>query len=340
MRILVVGASGYVGSRVIPALLDRNHVVRAGARRPEKLDKFYWNQKVERVTVDASDPKTLPAALQDVDAVVYLVHGMRSHNFRDADLQAARNIRIAVDQSTVLRLVYVSGLVPDVPREQLSEHLLSRWEVEEELSRSERSVVTLRAALIIGSGSTSYELMGQLSERLPITVVPDWMKKQVEPIAVIDLSAAVIGAVERPLGTQSFDIGCGQVLSYPDLINVFGKIAGMPRPRVTVPWLPGKLVGTAAALITEVPGPTVTALMQSLHEDMVTRDARWIMDLVPAHYRPLSVVTALMRALLAPNEALDADQRDVMAALPGDPEWAVASAQARKYTATGIPPRK
>ena len=340
MRILVIGASGYVGSRVIPALLDRNHVVRAGVRTPDSLKRFYWDPRVEHATVDASDPETLPAALRDVDAVVYLVHGMRSHDFRDTDLRAARNIRAAVDQSTVRRLVYVSGLVPDVPKEQLSEHLRSRWEVEEELSRSECSVVTLRAALIIGSGSTSFELMGQLSARLPVTVVPGWMKRQVEPIAVIDLSAAVIGAVERALGTQSFDIGGGHVLSYPDLITKFGEIAGMPRYSVAMPWLPQILVGKAAALVSDVPGATVTALMQSLHEDMVARDARWIGDLVPADYRPLDVATALIRALLAPNEALDAHRRDVMAELPGDPDWAVASAQARKYSAIGIPPRK
>ena len=340
MRILVVGASGYVGSRVIPALLDRGHVVRAGVRNPQKLDKFYWRQRVEHAAVDASDPEALPAALQDIDAVVYLVHGMGSHNFRDSDLQAARNIRISVDQSDVRRLVYVSGLIPDVPKENLSEHLVSRWEVEEELSRSGCSAVTLRAALIIGSGSTSYELMGQLSQRLPITVLPNWMKKQVEPVAVLDLIAAVIGAVEQPLGTESFDIGGGHVLSYPDLIKTLGDIAGMPRPQVSVPWLPGALVGKAAALITDVPGPTVTALIESLREDMVTRDARWIGGLVPACYRPLPIATALARALLAPNEDLDASGRDVMAALPGDPDWAVASAQARKYTATGIPPRE
>lgn len=340
MRILVVGASGYVGSRLIPALLHGDHVVRAGARNPEELDRFFWNHRVERATVDVSDPETLPAALQDIDAVVYLVHGMKSNDFRDVDLQAARNFKEAVDQSAAHRLVYVSGLVPEVPTDQLSEHLLSRWEVEKELSRSECTVVTIRAALIIGSGSTSYELMGQLSERLPVTVVPDWMKKQVEPIAVIDLSAAVIGAIERPLATQSFDIGCGQVLSYPELISTFGKLAGMPRPEVTVPGLPEKLVGKAASLITDLPGPTVTALMESLHEDMVTREARWIGTLVPPHYRPLEVAPALARALLAPNDTVDADSRDPMAALPGDPEWATASTQARKYTATGIPPRE
>ncbi|WP_241386869.1 NAD(P)H-binding protein [Rhodococcus sp. CH91] len=340
MRVLVVGASGYVGSRVVPALLTTGCTVRVGARDPTSVRRFRWYDRVETAAVDVTASHTLPSALADVDVVVYLVHGMRSANFRDLDLTGAREMRRAVDASSATGIVYVSGFVPDCEPQEMSEHLLSRWEVERELARADRSVITLRAGIVLGSGSTSFEVLGQLGGRLPVTMVPDWMYALVEPIAVVDLTTAVLGAVFSELPTESFDVGCGEMSSYPDLLRLYGAITAMPRVRVTLPRLPATVIGRIGSWLTDVPSVTVTALMESLRHDMIARDRRWIGRLVPSGYRPVGIERALQRAVLPADPAVAPEDRDPMGALPGDPPWAVAAAEARRYSARGIPPRR
>lgn len=340
MRVLVVGASGYVGSRVIPAFLAHGHTVRAGARDPDSLRRFWWHDHVEVAALDVTDEATLPAALADVDTVVYLVHGMRSTDFRAVDLTAARSVRRALDASAVTRAVYVSGLIPQVDTAELSEHLLSRWEVERELSRSRVPVITIRAAIVLGSGSTSFEVLGQLGGRLPVTVVPDRMNSRVEPIAVVDLVAAVLGAARSDLPTTSFDVAGGEIISYPDLLKRYGDITGMPRAQIRVPFLPDAVLGRVGAWIADAPSETVAALMESLRHDMIARDHRWIGTLVPPDHRPLGIDQALCRAVLRPDPGTPPGRLDPMGALPGDPAWAVAAKEARRYSARGIPPRR
>ncbi|MBS9371943.1 NAD(P)H-binding protein [Rhodococcus sp. B50] len=338
MRVLVIGASGYVGSRVVPAVLATGGTVRAGARDPLSLQRFWWHDSVETTEVDVTDGDTLPAALDGVDVVIYLVHGMRSADFREVDLAAAHEVRHAVDESSASRLVYVSGFVPDCAPHELSEHLLSRWEVEQELSRSSRPVLTLRAGMVLGSGSTSFEVLGQLGGRLPVTVVPDWMNSRVEPVAIVDLTAAVAGAAVSELPTRSFDVGCGEVLRYPELLRLYGRITGMPRAQVTLSGLPEAVIGRIGSWLTEVPSETVAALMESLRHDMTARDSRWIGSLVPSGYRPLGIERALQRAVLPADTSVPCGDRDPMGPLPGDPGWAVAATEARRYSARGIPP--
>jgi len=340
MRVLVIGASGYVGSRVVPTFLAAGCTVRAGVRDPRSLQRFWWHDSVESAEVDVTDGNTLPAALDEVDVVVYLVHGMRSAEFREVDLAAARAVRHAVEVSSATRIVYVSGFVPECDPEALSEHLLSRWEVEQELSRSSRSVITLRAGMVLGSGSTSFEVLGQLGGRLPVTVVPDWMNSKVEPVAVVDLTAAVAGAAVSELSTRSFDVGCGEVLRYPELLRLYGRVTGMPRAQVTLSGLPEAVIGRIGSWLTEVPSETVAALMESLRHDMTARDCRWIGRLVPSGYRPVGIERALQRAVLPADTRISYGARDPMGPLPGDPDWAVAAAEARRYSAQGIPPRR
>lgn len=340
MRVLVIGASGYVGSRVVPAFLAAGCTVRAGVRRPEALRRFWWHERVETAPVDVTDPRTLPHALDDVDVVVYLVHGMRSKHFRDIDLTAARSVRHAVDASPAARIVYVSGFVPDCAPDEMSEHLRSRWEVEQELSRSNRTVLTLRAGMVIGSGSTSFEVLGQLGGRLPVTPVPGWMASRVEPIAAVELVAAVLGASVADETGRSFDIGCGEALRYPELLRLYGAITSMPRAQVVVSGMSGAVIGRVGSWLTDVPSGTMAALMESLRHDMTARDRCWIGRLVPPSYRPLSIARALQRAVLPPDMSVPCATRDPMGALPGDPEWAVAAAEARRFSARGIPPRR
>lgn len=326
MRVLVIGASGYVGSRIIPELLHRGHTVLAGARDPDKLHAFWWCASVRPVALDVTDSASVSAAFngsEPPEAVVYLVHGMDGDDFREIDLQAARRVRRTLHGASIGTLVYVSGIIPEVPREDLSEHLLSRLEVEEELARTDARFVSLRAAIILGAGSTSFELMTQLARRLPVTVVPDWMNHRVEPVAVTDIARAVCGALENPSARGAYDLGCGEQLAYPELVQrVLGHI-GAGRASFRASFLPHKLVGKVASLISDVPSSTVRSLMESLSEDMVTADVRWIEAFLPfGDDRPVSIDEALRRAVTPPDETIPAAQRDPLGLLPGDPNWA------------------
>lgn len=326
MRVLVIGAGGYVGSRVVPGLLDDGHVVVAGARNPGKLDDFWWSGEVDRIKLDVSDEDSVRAAISedpDLDAVVYLVHGMGGDDFRQVDLAAARAVREAVDSSSVETVVYLSGIVPDVPREELSEHLVSRLEVEEELSHVRCRFVGLRAAVILGAASTSFGLMTQLAHRLPATVLPDWMDNLVEPVAVIDVANAIRGAVRSAAVSGVYDIGAGESISYPELVEKVLELTGEQRPSLSVPILPQVLVATVASWLSDIPSSTVTALMESLREDMVARDRRWVADLLPAdHGGTISADEALRRSITVPDLMLAPRDRDPLGVLPGDPAWA------------------
>lgn len=320
MRILVIGASGYIGSRAIPALLKAGHSIIAGVRDADGLSRFAWADDVVAAEVDVTEPATLDRALaHDVEAILYLVHGMGGDNFRETDRRAAQATRDLANVHGVSRIVYVSGIIPNIPRSELSEHLNSRLEVEELLSEAKATVVTLRAAMIVGASSTSFELMAQLAQRLPVTVVPDWMQTNVEPIAVVDVVAAIVGAVAFEGKTTHFDVGGGEVLPYPELIERYTNAAGLTRPQLSVPFLPEPMVAKLASWIADVPSSTVTALMESLREDMVAAEHEWIGQLIRQDYSPFSVDESLKRAL---SSAESAAHQDPMTKLPGDPDWA------------------
>lgn len=322
MRVLVIGATGYVGSRLIPALLAAGHEVRAGARDTSKLSAFWWHDRVDPVEIDVLDKDSTRGAIgEDTDAIVYLVHGMAGDDFSDADHAAAENVAAAVDKAQVERLVYVSGIIPDVPEDELSEHLRSRLDVERVLSAANAVVITLRAAMVFGGGSTSFELMRQLADRLPVTIVPDWMQHRVEPIAIVDLVQAITGALVVDAETTHFDVGGGEPILYPELIEEYTRIAGRERLQLTLGLLPEKLVAQVAAWIADVPSPTVKALMESLQEDMVAADRRWQEVLLPAGYKILAVEDAISQALLASDSTPD-ERRSAQQRWSADPEWA------------------
>ena len=204
-------------------------------------------------------------ALAGVDAVVYLIHGLGDADFRHTDREAAENLRDAVDHQGVRRLVYFSGLIPDVSAADLSEHLASRLEVEETLAQSTASTLTLRAAMVVGSGSTSFEMVRQISERLPLLqTIPTWMRDTVvQPIAVADAVHYLAEAVERVDVTGHLDVAGPDRLTYPELLDLYADIAGLTRIQVTVPGLPEEARGVGGRL-TDVDTPTVQSLMASL----------------------------------------------------------------------------
>lgn len=320
MKVLVTGASGYVGSRLVPVLLERGDTVRAAFSDPAKADRHTWRRDVEVAAMDVLDPAAVQAAVAGVDAVVYLVHGMGGDDFTETDRKAALNMARACAGAGVRRIVYLSGLVPPVPREELSDHIASRLEVEELLTESGVPTTSLRAAMVLGQASTSFELMRQVAERMPVHVVPTWMDSAVQPIAVVDALAAICGALDLlpEAASRSYDVGGPDALPYADLLRRFAELDGNARPQVSVP-LPGVVVRKVAAALVDVPSSTVEAIMESLTHDMVCLEDDFLRDLLPDGHEVLGASEAMARALAVGDVGPGGDP---MGRLASDPEWA------------------
>lgn len=318
MKILVTGATGYVGGRLVPLLLDRGHEVRTTTSSPGR-EQPWWGERVESVVMDALDADQVLAACAGVDAVYYLIHGMGGDDFAANDRAAATHLADGARAHGIERIVYLSGIVPDVADGELSEHLESRREVEQILRDVPATVVVLRAAVLLGSGSTSFEIIRQVSERMPVHTVPSWMDSLVQPIATVDVLEALIGALDYDGPSRHFDVGGPEQLRYGALLRAYTEHAGLERPQVNVPLLPTALVGTLVGSLTDVPRPTVEALVESLHHDMVAADDDFL-DLLPPGHRLVELDEAFRRAL-APRTA-DPEEADPMGPLPQDPAWA------------------
>ena len=319
MKILVTGATGYVGGRLVPVLLERGHDVRTTTSNPDR-ERPWWGEQVETVVMDALDPDQVMAACEDMDAAYYLIHGMGGDDFAESDRKAATNLADGVRAHGVDRVVYLSGLVPDVDEAELSEHITSRREVEEILRDAGATVVVLRAAVLLGSGSTSFEIIRQVSERMPVHTVPSWMDSVVQPIAVVDVLEALVGALEYVGPSRHFDLGGPDQVRYGALLEAYTEHAGLERPQVKVPLLPTALVGTLVGSLTDVPRPTVEALVESLHHDMVAADDDFQEMLLPEGHRLVGLDEAFRRSL-AQQQTVPKDS-DPMGPLPQDPAWA------------------
>jgi len=319
VRILVTGATGYVGGRLVPLLLAQGHEVRTTTSRAGR-EQPWWGDRVETVVMDALDGDEVMAACEGMDAVYYLIHGMGGDDFSTTDRTAATHMARAVRAHGTERVVYLSGVVPPVPTEELSEHITSRLEVEQILSDLPATVLVLRAAVLLGSGSTSFEIIRQISQRMPVHTVPSWMDSKVQPIAVVDVLEALVGALSYKGDSRHFDVGGPDVLRYGALLEAFTEHAGLLRPQVTVPLLPTALVGSLAGSLTDVPTSVVEALVESLRHDMVAAEEDFRSVLLPAEHRLVGLDEAFRRAL-APA-APDPETADPMGPLPQDPVWA------------------
>ncbi len=320
--VLVTGATGYVGGRLIPRLLRDGHRVRAAVTDPARARDRWWRNEVDLVTMDVLDPLTVESAAVGADAVYYLIHGLGGDDFAEVDRQSATTMAQAAAAARVERIVYLGGLVPDVPEDELSEHIASRLEVERTLTASGIRTLSLRAAIVTGSGSTSFEIIRQISERLPVQAIPRWMDSRVQPIAVTDVVEALAGALTADVASRPYDVGGPERMPYTTLLDAYAAVAGLTRPQLTIPGLPTDLVGTLAGALTDVPGDTVEALVESLQHDMVCREVDWAHDLLPADHVLVGVEESFRRALADPDESVPVADRDPLGPLPGDPSWA------------------
>ena len=314
MRVLVTGATGYVGSRVIPRLLEDGHTVVA-ATRGRSIDEFPWDEEVEVVTFDIEDAGTVRSAMRDIDGVVYLVHSMDSgDDFVQKDREAAQLVAESAEEAGVGRVVYLSGLIPDG---ELSDHLRSRLEVEDVFLDSSVPAVSLRAAMVIGGGSMSFELLRRMSLRVPFTPIPRWMRSTLQPVAVADVVELIAGALQGEARNRAYDIGGPDVVSYPELLAAFATAANLRRVQFTVPWVPEVVVGYIVSWISGMPRSEVVALVESLTHDMVCRDDDADRDLLPRGYAHVPLAEALRRSLASDDEAAD-HRGDVQATAPSD----------------------
>lgn len=311
-KVLVLGATGYVGSRLVPHLLEHGHEVVAASSSAPDPERFGWDERVRAIRCDVTDRTAVTAAVADVDAVVYLVHSLDRTDFPDRDRRGAEIVAAAVAGSDVRRLVYLSGLVPDVPEDELSAHIASRLEVERILLGVGEGAVALRAGVVLGAGSTSFEIIRQIATLFLVQPVPLWMQSSVQPVAVSDVLRAIREALESDRLHGAVDVGGPDVIAYPDLMRACARGAGLTRLRVPALLAPTALVGLATALVTTAPFHTVTSLIESLRHDMVCRpDRTW----VPASGGPLLGLEEAVRRASTPGHG------GPEAALPSDPAW-------------------
>jgi uncharacterized protein YbjT (DUF2867 family) len=329
MRCVVFGATGYLGARLVPALLSAGHDVRLMARTPAKLDHVPWRQQVDLVEGDVTDAEQVRLALDGQQVLYYLVHSLLRPDFVEFDARAASIVAVSAAQSGLSRIVYVGGIIP--AHQELSEHLASREEVGRLLRESKIPTVELRAAVIVGAGSASFEMLRYLTERLPLMVTPRWLRTQVQPIAVCDVLYYLLEAAKLPAEvSRAFDIGGPDTFTYTDMIRKYAAIAGLQRRiaipvPVLTPWLSSHWVN----LITPLPRALASSLMDSLENDVVCTEhdiAQHIPD--PAggltHYQD-AVELALARLRdggLQTRWSRDGDDDSASRPLPTDPAWA------------------
>ena len=328
--IFVAGATGYIGARLVPRLLDAGYRVRALARAPEKLSNRPWAQhpNLDIVKGDVLDGASLKQALCQCSAAYYLVHSMTPgvSDFAATDRQAAQNMVEASAAEQLEQIIYLGGLGDE--QGQLSHHLQSRTEVGSILRQGSVPVTTLRAAMIIGSGSASFEILRYLVDRLPVMITPRWVDTPCQPIGVRNVLHYLIGCIQEAetIG-KTFDIGQAEVTNYRQLMEIYAEEAGLPcRWIIPVPVLTPRLSSYWIHLVTPVPASIARPLAEGLSNPVICHENR-IVDLLPQELFDArkAIRLALDRLRQQQVETSWIDSGEVHPAewsVPGDPSWA------------------
>jgi uncharacterized protein YbjT (DUF2867 family) len=326
VRLFVTGATGYIGGRLVPALVDAGHDVVCLTRDADKLRDVPWRDRVEIRTADVLDGDSLERALAGGgDAIYYLVHAIGGPDFEVTDREAARTTAAAAGRAGVGRVIYLGGLIPE--GEVPSPHLASRAEVGQTFLDAGTPAIVLQAGVVIGSGSASFEMLRYLTERLPVMVTPRWVDSRIQPIAVRDVLRYLVGVLDLPAATnRRFDVGGSEVMTYREMMHRYASIAGLRR-RVIVPvpvltpWLSSQWIN----VVTPVPKAIAQPLIESLRNSVVVGDDA-IRELVP--FEPLSFDDAVAAALEQVRSGEVATRWSGASwhgapgeALPSDPDW-------------------
>ncbi|MDT4920473.1 MAG: hypothetical protein QOI15_1375 [Pseudonocardiales bacterium] len=291
--VLVTGATGFIGSRLAPALAGAGHDVRAMTRRPQQ-----YSGAGTPVGADVDEPTTLGPALDGVEVAYYLVHSLDTTDFAARDEDAARAFGWAAAAAGVRQIVYLGGL--GVDGDALSPHLQSRRRVETLLRSGGVPVTALRAAIVVGDGGISWEIVRQLVDHLPAMITPRWVSTRCQPIALDDVVRYLVGVLDEPAALdRAFEIGGPDVLSYREMLSVVARIRGKRLPIVGVPLLTPRLSSAWLALVTDVDLNTARNLVDSMGNEVVVADDS-IREIVPGEPVPFEQAA---RSALADREA-------------------------------------
>lgn len=300
MKILLTGATGYIGKRLLPLLVSQGHEVICCVR---DRNRFYcpeeFQNKVSVIEVDFLEIETLNEIPIDIDAAYYLIHSMSGsdNNYDELEKISAENFVYAIDKTKTKQVIYLSGIVND---KSLSKHLSSRKKVEDVLNSGKFAKTTLRAGIIVGSGSASFEIIRDLINKLPVMITPRWLDTRCQPIAIPDVLEFLSKSLLNPVTyDQSFDIGGPDILTYKEMLLGFAKAKKLKRWIYTVPIMTPKLSSYWLYFVTSTSYKLASALVSSMKVEVVCRDNK-INDLLGV--KPMSYEQALSRALIKVDE--------------------------------------
>lgn len=342
MRILVTGATGYVGSRLVAELIETGHDVVAATRDPSKLGQFGWCERVQAVYLDADDPSSVAAAFTvaaPVDVVYYLVHAIGQPDFRDRDNAAAANVAAAAAAAGVRRIVYLGGFVPD--GDTLSEHLAGRAEVADALSvEGGPELVWLGAAVIIGAGSTSFEMVRYVGDRFWVIPLPPWAEHRMDPISVRDVLYYLLAAADpERVAAGAYDLVGPTTTTYRRLLGSYVRAAGERRAGIPVyDVVPKGILGRLAGAAVPVPSGLAADLIESLDHPMTASDTV-LGDYVPDPPDGLTSIDDAVAAAVSSPAPRPVDQlADPHHLADSDPLWAGGDALRLRQMAGAVSP--